>query len=316
MASRPSHLPDPSADPPEVVTFKIEKLAFPNLNVVLSDGLFLYTTDGGVILSGTMVGFEMHGAGTIMWPNGDFFTGTFDKGNPHGKCKFIKKDVFVVEGGFSDGFFSGFVDYKQCDQKFDSEPDVLGSSYQGEVLNGTPHGLGRWECPLHRHNYNGFFENGYFEGVGHFWTKGKKNYEGFYRKCQKHGMGIHRNGDEVYHGNFDKSKRHGLGILSIKGVEEYFGNWENDSKCGHGKFIVPGGSKYEGTNTNGIANTVFGKHCECIALKCTHLERLPPLASHLLLLSHCVLTRHGDKKIKKNSFPPGVGPRSHRPQTE
>jgi len=44
-------------------------------------------------------------------------------------------------------------------------------------------------------------------------------------------------------------------------------------------------------------STVFGKHCECIAHKCAHLERLPPLASHLLLPSHCVLTRHGGKKI-------------------
>ena len=43
--------------------------------------------------------------------------------------------------------------------------------------------------------------------------------------------------------------------------------------------------------------TVFGKHCECIAQKCTHLERLPPLSSHLLLPSHCVLTRHGGKKM-------------------
>jgi len=42
--------------------------------------------------------------------------------------------------------------------------------------------------------------------------------------------------------------------------------------------------------------TVFGKHCECIAQKCTHLECLPPLASHLLLLSHCVLTQHGGQK--------------------
>ena len=41
--------------------------------------------------------------------------------------------------------------------------------------------------------------------------------------------------------------------------------------------------------------TVFGKRCECIAQKCTHLERLPPLASHLLL-SHCLLTQHGGKK--------------------
>jgi len=38
-------------------------------------------------------------------------------------------------------------------------------------------------------------------------------------------------------------------------------------------------------------------HCECITQKCTHLERLPPLASHLLLLSHCVLTWHGGKKV-------------------
>jgi len=41
-----------------------------------------------------------------------------------------------------------------------------------------------------------------------------------------------------------------------------------------------------------FALTVFGKHCECNAQKCTHLKRLPPLGSHLLLLSHCVLTQH------------------------
>jgi len=42
--------------------------------------------------------------------------------------------------------------------------------------------------------------------------------------------------------------------------------------------------------------TVFGKHCECIAQKCTHLGRLPPLVSHLLLLRHCVLTWYGGQK--------------------
>jgi len=42
--------------------------------------------------------------------------------------------------------------------------------------------------------------------------------------------------------------------------------------------------------------TVFGKHCECNAQKCTHLKRLPPLGSHLLLLSHCVLTQNEGKK--------------------
>jgi len=48
--------------------------------------------------------------------------------------------------------------------------------------------------------------------------------------------------------------------------------------------------------------TVFGKHCECIAQKCTHLECLPPLASHLLLLSHCVLTQHGGQKKKGQEY--------------
>ena len=43
-------------------------------------------------------------------------------------------------------------------------------------------------------------------------------------------------------------------------------------------------------------STVFGKHCKCITQKRTHLERLPPLASQLLLFSHCVLTQHGGQK--------------------
>jgi len=42
--------------------------------------------------------------------------------------------------------------------------------------------------------------------------------------------------------------------------------------------------------------TVFGKHCECNAQKCTHLKSLTPLGSHLLMLSHCVLTKHGGQK--------------------
>ena len=45
-----------------------------------------------------------------------------------------------------------------------------------------------------------------------------------------------------------------------------------------------------------VCSTAFGKHCECNAHKFTHLKRLPPLGSHLLLLSHCVLTQHEGKK--------------------
>ena len=48
---------------------------------------------------------------------------------------------------------------------------------------------------------------------------------------------------------------------------------------------------------------IFGKHCECNAQKCTNLKRLPPLASHSLLLSHYVLTQHeGQKKKVKTTW--------------
>jgi len=33
-------------------------------------------------------------------------------------------------------------------------------------------------------------------------------------------------------------------------------------------------------------STVFGKHCECIAQKCTHLERPPPLTGHSLPITY------------------------------
>jgi len=63
---------------------------------------------------------------------------------------------------------------------------------------------------------------------------------------------------------------------------------------GHGSQAIPWALSISWATI--LHPTVFGKHCECIAQKCTHLERLLPLSSHLLLLSHCVLTRHGGKK--------------------
>jgi len=65
-----------------------------------------------------------------------------------------------------------------------------------------------------------------------------------------------------------------------------------------------------------IAITVFGKRRECIGQKCTHLERLPPLASHLLLLSHCVLGMEAKKMLKTCMQHPGLEPGSVRPKVK
>jgi len=63
--------------------------------------------------------------------------------------------------------------------------------------------------------------------------------------------------------------------------------------------------------------TVFGKHCECIAQKCTHLGRLPPLVSHLLLLRQYVLTWYGgQKESERRAARPGVEPKTIRSQDE
>ena len=55
-----------------------------------------------------------------------------------------------------------------------------------------------------------------------------------------------------------------------------------------------------------LTSTVFGKHCECIAQKCTHLECLPLLASHLLLPSHWLHTQHGGQKSACQKNHPAV----------
>ena len=62
-----------------------------------------------------------------------------------------------------------------------------------------------------------------------------------------------------------------------------------------------GGVSMAGGREGQSASTVFGKHCQCNAQKCTHLKHLPPLARHLLLLSHCVLTQHEGQKKSQES---------------
>ena len=64
------------------------------------------------------------------------------------------------------------------------------------------------------------------------------------------------------------------------------------------------------------AFTVFGKHCECMTQKCTHLGRFPPLVSHLLVLRHCVLTWYGGQKKSHHEHfaEPGFESKSIRSQ--
>jgi len=92
MASRPRGLPDLTKEPPDIVTFLFKKLEIPNLQPLLLDGLFVHTTDTGIVFSGIIVNFALHGRGTVVWPDGSVFTGIFDKGIPDGKGQFIKKD--------------------------------------------------------------------------------------------------------------------------------------------------------------------------------------------------------------------------------
>ena len=78
------------------------------------------------------------------------------------------------------------------------------------------------------------------------------------------------------------------------------GSLPNVTKCGWR-------SALRCANLRGLAGTtVFGKHCECNAQKCTHLKRLPTLGSPLLLLSHCVLTQHEGQKKQFICPTPGV----------
>lgn len=152
-----------------------------------------------------------------------------------------------------------------------------GSSYQGEVLDGKPHGRGTIVTTKGA-LIQGLFENGVMKGssriidpsgtvyVGHIQNR-LKNGKGFYREsggCTIDALwenGITNgfvtvrapNGGIIFEGTTVAGKRHGFGKLHNHLQKySYEGEFENDLFNGQGKKIFENGKQYVGTFRSGI----------------------------------------------------------------
>lgn len=115
-----------------------------------------------------------------------------------------------------------------CKRRREETLELPKGKYQGQVLNGRPHGKGTMKYRF-------------------------KTYEGGWVNGKKQGFGILTwNDGSKYEGEFDNDKANGKGIKQWVSGEVYDGLWRDDRKHGKGVFIWVDRTKYEGEFVNNI----------------------------------------------------------------
>ncbi|OPZ58557.1 MAG: MORN repeat protein [Candidatus Aminicenantes bacterium ADurb.Bin508] len=130
-----------------------------------------------------------------------------------------------------------------------------GSKYEGEVVNGKPHGRGIQTKPDggryvgdwvdgKKHGkgvmtwpegarYEGDFVDGNFHGKGTYtWPEGY--YKGDWVEGHMTGKGIYDYEGEHYEGDFDHDRLSGKGIMTWADGTSYEGDWEGGQRTGYG----------------------------------------------------------------------------------
>lgn len=124
--------------------------------------------------------------------------------------------------------------------------------YEGERVNGVPHGKGTMYYAS-GNVYTGEFRNGQRNGQGEFtFTATGERYVGEFvndEYCGKGKFYYHAGG--VYEGQFMNSERSGMGVFYYKDGSRYEGSWVADKRTGYGKMFYADGRTYRGMFFNG-----------------------------------------------------------------
>ena len=188
-----------------------------------------------LIYSGTWAQNKYHGCGTLVYDNGDKYTGDFVHGLRHGKGSLVPRTMGSTEyvGDWAEDKISGQGEVKGYPVSMeqaahDALPHPLNVGpcsglYEGEVRNGIPWG---------KQGYVKYSDGSEYLGE---WINGKRN---------GYGKHIMANLDE-YEGKFVGGLRCGFGRLMCKNGDVYAGNWKDNKMFGQGT-LRRGGQVLEG----------------------------------------------------------------------
>ena len=138
-----------------------------------------------------------------------------------------------------------------------------GSRYEGDVLDGQPHGLGRVKFP-DGSSYEGEFDSGRMHGQGTGTFPDGQRYVGEWKNDLPHGSGrrIWVEGAE-YVGDFRNGLRTGRGTMTWPSRSKYIGDWKEGQEHGQGTYVHANGEKYVGEykdgKRHGQGTLIFGK---------------------------------------------------------
>lgn len=109
-----------------------------------------------------------------------------------------------------------------------------GRSYEGDLLDGKPHGHGvrRWSCGR---MYEGEFLTGKMHGNGRLLDKDGRIYNGSFVRSRPQGFGaLHENDGTLYQGEFVKGRRQGQGTQRFADGRVYVGQFAAGQPHGRG----------------------------------------------------------------------------------
>ncbi|CAI2373765.1 unnamed protein product [Moneuplotes crassus] len=161
------------------------------------------------------------GEGRIVFHNGVFYHGQFERNVPHGVGLKIFPSGDIYFGDFINGKIEGFGEYITSE----------GTRYEGDFTNNLKDGNGTQE-----------WENGAY-------------YEGGWKQGKKHGKGKLEFPDgSTYEGGFVNDRYHSKGIFRWADGKKYAGQYHKGKRHGDGKFVWPNGKIYQGTWNKGKQN--------------------------------------------------------------
>ncbi|KAF2322519.1 hypothetical protein GH714_017418 [Hevea brasiliensis] len=157
--------------------------------------------------------------GERVFPCGDFYTGQWREGLPHGQGKYLWID---------------------------------GCMYVGEWCKGKTIGKGKFSWPCGA-TYEGDFKNGYMDGKGTYTGSSGDTYRGSWVMNLRHGHGTksYATGD-YYEGDWKRGLQDGHGRYQWKNGNHYIGQWKNGIMNGNGTMIWGNGNRYDGFWEDGL----------------------------------------------------------------